>query len=272
MDNNGCGFQVVRCGRATAPASYNFVGAISFIRCERGSAKVDRDGSQFAFCAGSHIALYESSMFRILDATDDFEYVECRAELDFAAELYPYLDNSAWGVFENNNSLVTEVSPMDMLAIYFQQLCNLYDSGEVQYSRQIALHTFLGYILTLYNRLVVLGENSGNSVSVNYSSKVDHFYHLCSMHHASWRTIDLYADELNMSKRHLYSIVQESTGMSPKQILDGFIIATIKKMLLTTSLTIQQIAEELNFPDQSTLRQFFFRKIGVPPSEWRWRR
>ncbi|MFR9592824.1 MAG: helix-turn-helix domain-containing protein [Rikenellaceae bacterium] len=272
MEQNRCGFQIIEHRSLELPMGYIFIGSISMFRCVRGSATVDRDGSLLTFAAGSHISLYESSMYRICEATEDFEYIECRMDLDFATELYPYIDNSGWSVFENNNSLIEGTSEGDILGLYFQQLCNIYADKQMQYSRQIALHTAVSYILSLYNRLLKCGtltQESTTPISVNYSSVVDHFYYLCSTHHTSEHNIDFYAKRLNISKRHLYNIIQNSTDLTPKQILDGFVIATIKKLLLTTSLTIQQIAEQLNFPDQSTLRQFFHRKMGVSPSEYR---
>ncbi|MFI3262951.1 MAG: helix-turn-helix domain-containing protein [Rikenellaceae bacterium] len=272
MVKNRCGFQIIKHVAVEIPLGYIFIGSISMFRCVSGSATVDRDGFLFTFVAGSHISLYESSMYRICSATEDFEYIECRMDLDFATELYPYIDNNTWNVFGYNNSLVTNVLEKDMLGLYFQQLCNIYKEQDIQYSRQIALHTAVSYILSLYNRLLKCGTLTNENttpISVNYSSMVDYFYYLCSTHHITERNIDFYAKKLNISKRHLYNIIQNSTDLSPKQILDGFVIATIKKQLLTTSLTIQQIAEQLNFPDQSTLRQFFHRKMGISPSEYR---
>ncbi len=272
MENNKCGFQIIHHNGNNIPLEYIFIGTISFFKCVGGSAVVDRDGSLFTFEANSYISLYESSMFRICEFSSDFEYIECRMDIDFATELYPYVDNNTWNVFGINNSLVQGVSSGEMLELYFEQLCNIFKSQDMQYSRQIALHTAVSYILALYNRLLKCGSllnESSLQVSVNYSSMVDHFYYLCSTYHTKERNIDFYAEELSISKRHLYNIIQNSTELSPKQILDGFVVATIKKLLLTTSLTIQQIAEQLNFPEQSTLRQFFHRKMGISPSEYR---
>ena len=40
-------------------------------------------------------------------------------------------------------------------------------------------------------------------------------------------------------------------------------------MLYETDKTIQQIAEELNFADQSIFTRYFRRITGKAPSEWR---
>ena len=83
------------------------------------------------------------------------------------------------------------------------------------------------------------------------------------------RSINFYAAKLCISERYLFAVCKKETGQSPKEIINSFLIGTIKNVLLTTDLTLQQIADRLCFPDQSSFGQYFKRHEGISPSEFR---
>ncbi len=77
------------------------------------------------------------------------------------------------------------------------------------------------------------------------------------------------APELHITPRYLFKICQENTGLTPKQLIDYQIIGNIKKLLLSTDWSIQQVADAMGFPDQASLGQFFKRNEGVSPLTFR---
>ncbi|MBQ5724113.1 MAG: helix-turn-helix domain-containing protein, partial [Muribaculaceae bacterium] len=47
------------------------------------------------------------------------------------------------------------------------------------------------------------------------------------------------------------------------------VILEAKVMLRSSNMTIQQIADELNFPSQSFFGKYFKKSVGVSPKEYR---
>jgi AraC-like DNA-binding protein len=47
------------------------------------------------------------------------------------------------------------------------------------------------------------------------------------------------------------------------------VILNAKAKLATTNLSVQQIADELNFPNPSFFGQYFLRHTGMTPKEYR---
>lgn len=83
------------------------------------------------------------------------------------------------------------------------------------------------------------------------------------------RRIRSYAEKLCVTERYLYKICIKETGQTPKEILNTFLISAIKNAILTTGMSLQQIADQYHFPDQSAFGQYFKRHEGVSPSEFR---
>ena len=83
------------------------------------------------------------------------------------------------------------------------------------------------------------------------------------------REVSFYANELCISTKYLTSICRNETKDSAKKIIDDFMILEIKVLLQSTELTVQEIADKLNFPDQSYLGRYFKRHEGISPMEYR---
>ena len=273
QDNNlKPGFKIVHIDKESLKSNFLFVNSVSIFKCVSGSAVVKRDESEWNFCNGAHFVISEISQMVITEYSDDFRCIKCQVDLDFASELYPYLDSKIWNILEYSNPESCRVGELDMLDAIFGQLCIIYEIDNFMYKRQMAIHTLLNYIYVLCNVLlqnVDVTKIQQESISTLNNSVLDKFYTLCSQYHTKERNIEFYAEKLHISKRHLYNITFSSMKQTPKQLLDSFVVGTIKKLLLTSSLSVQQISDTLNFPDQSTLRQFFKRSAGVSPTKYR---
>lgn len=57
--------------------------------------------------------------------------------------------------------------------------------------------------------------------------------------------------------------------MTPKELIDTYLINEIKNMLVNTSLSIKAISAELNFEDPPYLARFFRHNTGTSPLEYR---
>ena len=77
------------------------------------------------------------------------------------------------------------------------------------------------------------------------------------------------AQEVQMSSYYFSHLFKQSTGLSPHQYLISCRIQQAKQMLMTTALSIAEIAAQVGFVDQSHLARHFKRQFGVPPSQFR---
>ena len=87
----------------------------------------------------------------------------------------------------------------------------------------------------------------------------------CRMH----REVTFYADKLCVTSDYLSKVVREYDRQSAAKWIINAVITEAKILLREPDKTINQIAIELNFPDQSTFGKFFKRNTGLSPLEYK---
>lgn len=145
----------------------------------------------------------------------------------------------------------------------------IYDDTENRFREQIARNHLQSFLLDVYDKVQrfftpkeIEGRNRQDELFKKFMSLV---HDNC----ATQREVGFYADQLCISPKYLTNIVRATTGESAKKIIDDFAILEIKVLLQSSEYTIQEIADQLNFPDQSYLGRYFKRHEGTSPMEYR---
>lgn len=88
-------------------------------------------------------------------------------------------------------------------------------------------------------------------------------------HNATNRDVAFYADCLNVSPTYLSQVTHKVSGKNPKNIIDKALTETISNRLLSTMLTIQEVAYNFKFGSQAQFTKYFKKQTGLTPSEFR---
>ena len=150
---------------------------------------------------------------------------------------------------------------------FFQLLQNIAASPrqefKIESARHLTLSMFYGYSHLKHE---VNEVKSSNSRQEEIFTK---FTELLERHHKKEREIAFYADKMCMTSKHLSQVIKDYTGKTALGIIEEYVISEAKSMLLSTTMSIQQISDELNFPSQSVFGKYFKRVAGISPSEYR---
>ncbi len=136
------------------------------------------------------------------------------------------------------------------------------DGGNVDLLRSI-LDTILNYTSGLYT-IEEQGVSSGRGHLL-----VKRFFQLVEENYQNNLSVNQYADLLAITANHLTQTVKQLTGRTSNEVIQSKQILEIKRLLIHTSLTVTQIADQLNFADQSYFTKFFKKSIGVTPAKFR---
>lgn len=82
-------------------------------------------------------------------------------------------------------------------------------------------------------------------------------------------SVEFYAGKLCISKQYLSLIVKEKTRATAGTVIAAMRTEAAARMLRNPEKTIQQIAEDLSFADQSSFGKFFKKHTGISPFKYR---
>ena len=95
------------------------------------------------------------------------------------------------------------------------------------------------------------------------------FQHLLKDNCMKQHDVKFYADKLCITTQYLTSILKEQSGKSASRWIQEALIIEAKGLLKSPRINIQRVADELNFPDQSTFGKFFKKHVGISPFAFR---
>ena len=137
---------------------------------------------------------------------------------------------------------------------------------ETNYSIDL-LRSILDLILTFSATLYQYEEENVNKGKGHIVVK--RFFQLVEENYQKNLTVAQYADKLAITPNHLTQTVNRLTGKTSSQIIKAKQILEIKRLLVHSNLGVSEIANQLNFPDQSYFTKFFKRETGISPLQYR---
>lgn len=84
-----------------------------------------------------------------------------------------------------------------------------------------------------------------------------------------YREVAYYAEQLNVTVKYLSNTVKRQTGKSVTYYIDRYTVPMIKEYLEHSTLSITQIAEEMNFTTPSYFSRYVTKHLGVSPKAYR---
>jgi AraC family transcriptional activator of pobA len=106
-------------------------------------------------------------------------------------------------------------------------------------------------------------SGNGDSILIH---KLSHFVdsYFIKEHH-----IGFYASAFNVSEKHLNDICNNHFNCGLKKILQDRLMQESRKLLMSSEMSVAEIAYKLNFEDNSYFNRVFKRKTGLTPKKFR---
>ena len=139
------------------------------------------------------------------------------------------------------------------------------------YRKEVVMGLMQGFFFELYN--ILNNHVPANTVTVKNKSRKEYiferFYEFLVESYQSERSVKFYADQLCLTPKHLSGVVKEVSGKTVGEWIDELVILEAKALLNSSSMNIQEIADRLNFANQSFFGKYFKHYTGMSPKEYR---
>lgn len=156
---------------------------------------------------------------------------------------------------------------------YFQQLSHhMRNSSLVLYPDIVRsiLSTFLLEVLSVLRRggEKAITHYSGDS-GLHGKKLADRFMQLVEQSDGRIRRVDEFAQMLHVTPKYLSRLIQETMHRRPSVLVHFFTLKAIENRLRFTDMTMQQISDDLKFPNASFFGKYFKEHSGMTPMEYR---
>ena len=137
-----------------------------------------------------------------------------------------------------------------------------------QYRKEMLFHYFNLIVLeslSVYKDLL-------DQMTIKTSRKkelIGGFLSLLQLYVYKERSVNFYAEKLHVTPGYLSKVLREISNTSARHIIEDSVVMEARDLLLKTSLSLSEIADRLNFSDQSFFGKFFKKKMKMTPNKFR---
>ncbi len=245
---------------------------VTIILCKRGRKTIRLNLMEYILEPGSFVVILPDVIWRSISESDDFQalYISVKAtNEDRRKAQIVNVDLST--IFSFATYIIRfphtflDSQEIQVMEEYIELLRHRYESRADSTLLIALLSVFFMELNQIFARRVV-----ARSVKITRKEEMlGEFLHLLKLHYKMERSVEFYADKMCVSPKHLSSVVKQLSGHTAHEIIVHVVVMEAKRLLKTTTKTVQEISDELNFANQSFFGKFFKQHTGQSPSAYR---
>lgn len=142
------------------------------------------------------------------------------------------------------------------------------DEPENHFRREMVQSLFLTMVYEMSN--VIYSVQSKNDECHTRAEEIfTQFILLVEKNFRSERRVGWYSEQLCISPKYLSETVKTVSKRTPNEWIDSYVTMELRMLFRNTQKSIKEIAQELNFSNQSFLGKYFKEHVGMSPSDYR---
>ena len=159
---------------------------------------------------------------------------------------------------------------------YFRLLCDRMKTATFELAPDIVRSLFGTMLLEFISIMRRNAEHETkkdqqekNNSSLHKRQIVDDFIKLVEMSDGRIRRVDEFATQLNVTPKYLSAVLKEVMNRRPSTFIMNYTMKAIEHRLRFTDMTMQEIADDLKFPNPSFFGKYCKEHLGMTPLEYR---
>ena len=237
--------------------------------CHSGEARIEIDLLEYDIMLNTQIIFLPNSIINYSYASPDLSISYITFSNAFFQEATVRLDPSFFHFLKENPVVTLPVERTRTINGLIIALEDLYKDKENCFRLQILRNYIQSFLLDIYDKTHRIFEQNRPEGISRQEELFKRFIQLIHKHCLNQREVSFYAQKMFITPRYLSAIAQTVAGETAKNIIDKHVILEIKVLLESTDLSIQEIANRLQFPDQSFFGRDFKKHPGISPQSYR---
>ena len=246
--------------------------------CTEGQAQFEYDGTLMQVEKNDLFLFMRRSIGCKFMASSNFNCRQiwfARSEL-WNINLYSNTNLSDLVFFKQHPKVHLTEDDMALLDDYFQLLCHRMRDRSPLFYRDIVRSLVSTKMLEVLSMLRRGAEKESEQVLLKDTSPgfhrrrlADEFVRMVEQSDGRIRKVDDFASRLNVTPKYLSTLLKETMNRRPSEMIQLFTMKAIERRLRFTDMTMQEIANDLNFPNASFFGKYFKEHLGMTPLEYR---
>lgn len=239
-----------------------------FVLCMSGEVEASVNLNRFSVKANDVIALAPGTIIQIHNIEGDLQIYF----LGFSSQ---YIEQAGQSHSILNVIYLTLGRPVislrpegaHMMEQYLNMLIGMYEHLPEKIRKEISPNLYAD----IHKGISILYQSKNpDKTSLSKSEQIcRNFTQLVMQHYNQTRNVAWYAEKLGITHAHLCTTVKQVTGKTCVDIISSMVIMDAKSQLKSTHLSVQDIADSLNFANMSFFGKYFKRYVGMSPLEYR---
>lgn len=249
--------------------------------CQKGSASVELDGKIYKVSPHTLTTYFAFSKLVIVEKSSDMQGIVIGGDLEIVQPLlYNISDfNSLFLIRQNPITELTEQQErnilmyIELISDILMRLCGGKESEtEMQKRMKDMRQLQLEQLVTSMMFDVVSYYSNIGKFSKETSRKDDVLMRFITSLYKNYKEeheVTFYSNQQYLTSRYFSAIIKSKSGKTPSQWIATALLVDAKKRLRQSTLSVKEISEELNFPNQSYFGKWFKNLTGISPLEFK---
>lgn len=239
--------------------------------CKQGEAIIEVNLTPLKVVRNTQILLFPNQIIRQTSASPDFQLNIISYSSEFINDIF--LHTPTEFVSFINQHCTYQMSEYES-EIFYREFFDVFKRRQ-QLSDTLTHKEAIRNLLRIFFLDILSGVLRDENLNLEPKSRkyelLESFYNLVIINYKENRTVAYYADKLFVTSKYLSRISRELDvkHRSAKEWIDDYSITEIKLLLKSTTLSVQSISEQLNFPNLSFFSKFFKSRTGITPTQYR---
>ena len=246
------------------------MGCKLFALCTQGKAQYSVDTVEYTVYANDMMIISEGQITDDVMLSRDFKGMGIIVSDDFFNEIVKDVHElSTLFLFTRANPVchLTQ-QECDNIVDYFRMLKQKTDDLKHHFRRETVRSLLTTMIYDLSN-IIFRMQTTVDRRQTRGEAIFTQFLQLVELNFRHERRVSWYAKQLCISPKYLSEIIKQVSRRTPNDWIDNFVTLEIRVLLRNSTKSIKEIAQELNFPNQSFFGKFFKEHVGLSPSQYR---
>ncbi|WP_321331558.1 helix-turn-helix domain-containing protein [uncultured Bacteroides sp.] len=238
--------------------------------CLRGKSRVGINLEEYTLSGDQAFIVMPDQILQCLDMTDDFLGVYIVFSKNFLDSILPRLKEilPLFFYLKDHPCIDLTEDERDNMLDYHSFLWEKVKMTKNIFRKEVAQGLLLSMFYDLYN-ICAPNLKSGTHPKSRQREIFEQFLNEVTSSFKSERSVNYYAKKMYLTPKHISWVVKEISGKTAGEWIDDFVILEAKSLLKSSDMSIQQIAEELHFSNQSFFGKYFKHYTGISPKEYR---